>query len=736
MKEKPITQRWTTRLLCWGIAATLPTGDAWPTAQGAEGKPSSNEQINISDYDIRSFTYPELKDFKIPRPKRVRLDNGLTVFLLEDHELPDIKASARIATGSVYEPAEKIGLASIVGTVMRTGGTETMSPDEINRQLEGVGATVETSIGRTSASASMSSLKESLDTVLPIFADILTEPAFAKQKVALAKSQEKSAISRRNDKPRQIAIREFRQLLYGSDSPYARVPQYFTIDRISRQDAVRFYEAYFHPNNTLLSVWGDFETSEMLERIRKAFGDWEKETNFQRPKPPEPKLEANHSVNLIPKRDVNQSTIFIGHPGGLTRKEPDFIPVTVMNEVLAGGFSGRLFENVRSEQGLAYSVFGRYTANYRRSGIFYAGAATKSQTTVEAIRSIIHEIETIRKEPPTQKELKLAKQGYLNSFVFKFDTNREILDRLMTYEYYDYPKDFLRQFKEGIETVTAKEVTQVAKRYLFPDKVAILVVGNPSEFGQELSRLGEVNKIDISIPKEPSGKGSPESSPEQVKQGRKLLLAVREALGGTSFNEITNLTFEATQQIETPRGTMEIDTKSVIADTDRIFIQQKMPQGTVTITLNGKKGTINTPRGKQSMPSSQIKQIHGELWRNLTFLCREAQHPKLKAIHRGKTEIDGQSLAKLEIQPPVGSQFTLFVSPKTKMPVRVAYQGRNMQGNPVSSVKTYEKYQTVKGIKIPHKVVTFQKGNKRRVTKLRQVRLNAELKAGRFETDE
>ncbi|HKL88011.1 MAG TPA: pitrilysin family protein, partial [Salinibacter sp.] len=379
-------------------------------------------EIRTADYDVNDLTYPELRDFETPDPTRIELDNGMTVFLLEDDELPQVNAVARVGVGSVYEPAEKRGLASITGTVMRTGGTESMSPDSVKVVLENLGATVETGIGETSGSAYMSTLSDNVDTVFPVFAEVLQDPAFAQEKVQQAKSQQKSAISRRNDNARQIASREFDKVLYGEDSPYARTPEYYTIDRIKRQDLIDFHDEYYHPNNVILSVWGDFDTEAMEQKIREQFGGWTAPDGFTPPTPPEPDASRDYSVNFIQKSDVNQSTIYIGHPGEITRESDDYASVTIMNEVLSGGFSGRLFQQVRKEKGLAYAVFGQYTAGYDRPGRFYAGVFSKSPTTVEATNAVMTEVERMRTEAPTTEELSLAKDSYLNSFVFNFDT--------------------------------------------------------------------------------------------------------------------------------------------------------------------------------------------------------------------------------------------------------------------------------------------------------------------------
>jgi len=172
----------------------------------------------------------------------------------------------------------------------------------------------------------------------------------------------------------------------------------------------------------------------------------------------------------------------------------------VMNQILGGGFTGRLFKNVRSRQGLAYSVFGAYGTEYAYPGTFSLGCQTKSESTVQAIQAIVSEVEKMQQTEVTDEELKLAKESFLNSFVFNFDTEGEIVTRLLTYEYYDYPADFLLQTRDRVEKVTKADVLRVAKKHLNPDKVRILVVGNPEEFDKPLKTLGEVNTIDITIP--------------------------------------------------------------------------------------------------------------------------------------------------------------------------------------------------------------------------------------------
>ena len=388
---------------------------------------ASGDGVRVSDVDPRTLTFPELGEIALPDVRRVELDNGLTILLAEDRGLPLVQASARIGMGSLWDPADHAGLADLTAETMRSGGAGDLDPDALDAALENVGASVEVFAGDDAASASMTTLAENLDTVLPLFVDVLTRPQFDAEKVALAKTQAKSGISRRNDNPQGIAVRELFERLYAEGSPYAQEPEYYTIDAISRDDVVDFHERYVRPENTLLAVWGDFDAAEMEARLREAFGSW---TGSGAPRPEVPAVEftEGRAVYTVEKDDVNQSTVLIGHPGEIRLDHPDYPAVVVMNQVLGGGFGSRLFQTVRSDLGLAYSVGGSYGADYVTPGVFYASTNTKSESTVEAAQAMLDVIEAMKTTPPTPEELALAKDSYLNSYVFRFDTKGEVLE--------------------------------------------------------------------------------------------------------------------------------------------------------------------------------------------------------------------------------------------------------------------------------------------------------------------
>ncbi len=444
------------------------------------------------------FDFPKLNKIEMPEIEEKTFDNGLRIFLVEDHDFPTIDIQAVVGAGSMYEPAEKIGLAAMTGIVLRTGGTKNMTGDEIDKELETLAASIETSVGLNYGLLQISSLKEDIDKIIPIAVDILQTPVFAEDKIELAKVQIRAGIARRNDNVRQIQSREFTKIIYGAESPYARHEEYATIDSISRGDLIAYHKKYFYPNNMIMAVWGDFKSKEMMDKLEQSFGKL-KSAELNIPPAPEVSYDYKSTINYIDKQDVNQSNILMGHIGG-RYDNPDYPALLVMNQILT---TDRMFKKIRSDEGLAYNVFGYYGVALDHPGIFNAGAQTKSESTVYAIRLMIKEIERMTQEEVTDEELNRGKDEFLNSYVFNYDSKGKIVNRMLTFAHFDYPLDFADQIKSGVEKVTKADVLRVAKQYLRPDNLQILVTGKKQNFDEPLSVLGEVNEIDITIPNPP-----------------------------------------------------------------------------------------------------------------------------------------------------------------------------------------------------------------------------------------
>lgn len=432
-------------------------------------------------------------EFKPKEPTRIELDNGVILYLLENHELPLIEGYAYIKAGSVYDPEDKVGLARLTAEVMRTGGTKSMSGDEINDELEYNAAYVEMGASADLAFASFSTLKENLDHVIQIYADILMNPIFDREKLVIAKEKLKEEIRRQNDRPMQIAFREFfKRVTKGH--PIGWYPTLESVDNIQREDLIDFHRQYYHPNNVILAVAGDFNTSEFISKLNKVFDGWPKVT-IDFPKIPDLELEYGKKVYYAEK-DVTQSTIVLGHVG-IHQKEPSYYPLYVGNYILGRGMNSRLFKEVRTKAGLAYAVGSFLSGGQLYRGICAAYCLTKSATTGKAIDLILDEIKRLRKEKVSDEELQDAKDGIINRFVFKFTSALQIARNKAAIEYYGLPPDYYDKYRDHIRAVTADDILEVAQKYLHPDNVEIMVVGKEADFDKPLSSYGEVEEIKL-----------------------------------------------------------------------------------------------------------------------------------------------------------------------------------------------------------------------------------------------
>jgi len=484
--------------------------------------PRANAQVS----DWEQIRIPPLAPFHPQEPRRVELPNGLVIFLQEDHELPLVRGTARIRGGSRDEPAAKVGLVQIYGQVWRTGGTQEQTGDQLDDYLEARAAKVEARGGVDSTTLSWDCLTDNQEEVFQVFANLLRDPAFRGDKIAVAKRQLDTAISRRNDEPEQIAAREARKLGYGENSPYARQAEYETVGAVTRDDLVNWYHTYVHPNNVILGVVGDFDSKVMEEKLRAAFGSWERgpalpplQVAFNGPKP---------GIYFVPKDDVNQSSIrMVGL--GIRRDNPDFYAIEVLDQIFGGSFSSRLTEDIRTKKGLAYEVWGGIGTAFDHPGLFQIGMGTKSGSTAAALEALDEEIDALKTRPPTAQELKKAKDSILNSFVFEFDSKAKVLDERMSYEFYGYPADFLERYRAGIEKVTLQDVQRAADKYVHRNQLAVLVVGKASEFDRPLASFGPVTTLDVSIP---AGGGNSKPAAGSSPAGKAQLSKSVEAWGG------------------------------------------------------------------------------------------------------------------------------------------------------------------------------------------------------------
>ncbi len=549
-----------------------------------------------------NFHFPELGKVEVPNYQRHELANGMVIYLMEDHQWPLVEGRVLIRTGSVYEPAAKVGLAEIEGEVLRTGGTETMSGDDLDELLESMGASIESEVDDTEGTVSFSFLRKDAKRGLELVSDVLQHPAFEDDKIDLAKTSQRASIARRNDELMSILRREIPKAIWGPEHPYARNTEYATIDAITRDDLVDFYQYFYHPENMMLAVWGDFDSAQMLDELKGKFENWPRVDNPVPPLPKVPKAQARQ-VLVANKDDVTQSYFAAGQIG-MKMDDPDYYSMIVMNRILGGGFSSRLFNEVRSNLGLAYSVGSAPGVGMAHEGAFMAYCGTKNSTVDKALGAVLQQIDKIRDSEVSPDELSKAKEAMLNSYVFNFVQKSQTLRRLQTYEFLGYPSDFLEQYPDKVRAVTAKNVEDVAQRRIHPEDFAIVAVGKTSEWDGDLTEFGPVENLDISIP-EPKGPEFPEPTAETIEKGRSILAAAKKALGGEKLSKLKSIHREDKASLSVQGMTIGIGLKSWTLYPSSSRVEINMPMGDMVQAVSADGAWAKGPQGIQDVGGSR-----------------------------------------------------------------------------------------------------------------------------------
>lgn len=677
---------------------------------------------------------PPLRKFQPPQPKRIQLSNGMVIFLQEDHELPLIDGFARIRGGTVNEPANKTGLVDIFSEVWRTGGTKSQTGDQLDDFLEVRAAKVESGGGPDSTTLSFSCLKADLDDVFKVFVDVLENPDFREDKIDIAKKGAEDGISRRNDDVGEIAHREATKLAYGADNPYARVAEYATIAAITRQDLIAWHSKYIHPNNIILGISGDFDSASMEARLRAAFESWPKGESS----PPFPKSElqydpAKPGYYLVNKEDVNQSNIRMVTLG-TTRDNPDYYALSVFNEAFGGGFSSRLFNDIRTQRGLAYGVGGGVGTNFGHPGMVQIAMGTKSESTVNAIQAVYDNIDDLAKKPFSDSDIKQAKDDILNAFVFRLDSPDKILGERMVYEYYGYPPDWLDKYAAEVNKVTAADVNRVAAKYLHKDQLAVLVVGNSKEFDKPLSSLGAVKNIDITIPPPAGMKQAETEKPTGSNaEGKQLAEKVIAAMGGEAkFAAIKSVKTESTQTRKTPQGDMSMQMQATIVYPDHLHADIHTPQGTITVVATPDSGFMTMgSMGTRSMPAEQKNETLEQLKRDPIFIAAHWKDPDV-FFQAGGTEKVGDVEARIVDVNAAGAAIRWYVNPVDGHILKETYQTIGPSG-PAQGETVMEDWKPISGLTLPLLRKNSQNGEQTSQVEYKTIEINPAIDPKLFE---
>jgi len=647
--------------------------------------------------DYHKIKYPTPKAPQIVKPFQFKLKNGLTILLLEDHELPIVSGRILFHTGSVADPAGKTGLAALVGDTMRTAGNTLMGGDQMDDYLESMAASVESFAGDTSAGVSFRCLKENADKVMGLFQATIETPVFAEKQVNVSKEQVKSAIMRRNDNPQGIAGREFSRRVYGLHSPLSAMEELATVKAITIQDLKTFHGKWYVPDNAVLAVWGDLNRKEMEKKLTELFRDWKPATVKL------PTLDIHSEkpgVYFVHRDGVTQSNVIIGHLGQL-RNNPDFPAMAIFSRLLGGGFESRLMKTVRRDMGLSYSPHGGIGTNWDYPGAFAIRINTKLGSTAKVIEVAKGIVSDIQKNGVTDEELNLSRDAYINSFVFQFDSLDKIIRRALTYKFYDYPENFTETLFNGLKKVTRDDIKRVANKYVHPDKALIMVVGDESKFDKPLSEFGPVTTVDVTIPKPEIKEAAVTATQATLKEGSDILRKAIDKLDPKhKLDKVKIWQIKAKTLVQQGEQKMELNTTTSIRYPDSIASEMTTPMGAVHMIVTPEKAVMVMGPNSRPLPSAQADSLKKRITTSLPMLAKLARGEKNVANLTKTGDFQGQT-AYFVLVPLGEKKDTYIISKKDFSILGTTGKEVDQTGSVITTSSTWKDFHEYDGILFP-----------------------------------
>jgi len=415
--------------------------------------------------------------------KREVLENGLTLLTVERHNLPMVIVNVGIKAGSVLEPPDKAGLSNLTAVLLKSG-TRNRTAEQIDEEIEFVGGELGASGGYDYITVNLTILRKDIALGLDLLSDIILNPVFPDKEIEKKIRLIKGDLRASEDDPGFVASKTFMKEVFG-DHPYGRLVMGSeeSLDRIKRADIVDFHRSYYAPNNAIMSVVGDITPDEAKRLIKRYFAGWSYR-DIAIPHIPTPSIKKGAGRTIIIDKDLKQANIILGHIG-VSRSNPDYYAISVMNYILGGGgFASRLMQKIREEKGLVYDIYSTFSAR-RYGGEFEISLQTKNESADSAIAEIIEEVKRIREEPVSDRELEDAKSFLTGAFPLRIETGRRIANFLVAVEYYGLGIDYIDRYPDYINSITKEDVLRVAKKYLRPDRMILVIVADKNRLQEK-----------------------------------------------------------------------------------------------------------------------------------------------------------------------------------------------------------------------------------------------------------
>lgn len=474
-------------LMLVALVSSLALGQGAP--QG--GPPSTKGAVIKGKAPVNK----EVLKVKLPKAEEATLPNGLRVVLLRNAKIPAFNMNMVVLSGGLSDKPDYHGLASFTATLLREGTAKRSSKD-IAEQVDALGATINANSGLSAMITTISStgLVENLDQTLDIFADVIRNPTFPEAEVAKYKSRTLPQLMFQRSSPQFLALEQFNRAIYGAGHPAALIsPPAESIQKLTSKDLAAFHSTYYRPNNAILAIVGDVTMKDIMPKLEKAFGDWQKADVPATPIPAVPEQSAA-KIALIDRPGSVQTVLRLGTLG-IERTSPDYFAVLLADGVLGGGPNGRLFMNLREDKGYTYGAYSSFGGT-RFRGTWVSNAEVRTDVTEGAMKEFIYELNRLRNDPVSAEELENAKRAIIGGFALSLETPQALLQNIITQKLYNLPADYWDTYPQKVSAVTAADVQRVAQKYIDMGHLQVVAVGDASKARDVLAKYGKVEVYD------------------------------------------------------------------------------------------------------------------------------------------------------------------------------------------------------------------------------------------------
>jgi len=675
------------------------------------------------------------KNVSFPPYQIQTLPNGLQVIAVLHHEQPAVSMRLLIRAGSAADPKEKAGVAHLTATLLDQG-TTTQSAGQFNDAIDFIGGAVNTGAGSDLSYANMVVMKDSFDSSLRMLSDMIRHPAFADEEIARQRQQILSSLQVSFDDPDFIANAVFDRLVYGFHPygmPQSGTPE--TLAAITRADLVAFHQKYFVPNNAILAIVGDVTAEEAFASVRRVFGDWERRDVPAVPTADPP--SATRRVLVVNKPDAVQTEVRVGHVG-IPRNHQDYMAVNLAIRILGGEGSNRLHQVLRTARGLTYGAQADFDT-YKESGDFQAETNTRTAATGEVLRLIVEEFWRLQRDRVSERELSDAKAYLMGSFPLTIETPNAIAMQIVNVVFFGLPIDQLQTFRDRVNAVTVDDVQRVARLYLKPDRLSVVLVGNASAFSSQLQGAGfptfetvDIGSLDLTAvdfkgrgvvsgaraprfngvgrgfqprqggPASPALQYGQQSAIRAEDSAAKTLLdRVVEAMGGLEkLRAVRTVTARQVVTMPGPSGPIDAEATSYIAYPNQFRVETKIPEGLLISGFDGSTAWTRDPQGTRDAPEPMAVEARSNLQRDVIRLLLGAEDGSLRVRTLQDTRNEqGLNVRTLELSTSTSSPIILSIDAETMRVTKQAYAAG--PGGQALVEERFSDYRAVDGVQMP-----------------------------------